>query len=189
MPRRHHLPHHRCRVFHDLGTIHLLQVREWEFLVQWQDLETILSTPLKVWHDLVHQDQELQGQELDQKVELPDQEQDLPVQVELAQHLVQRNQDSVAVLRVEDSQEEDQPAVAVAVLVEELPERLVRAEHAEAEEPESQSALREKNSNKEVFQALVAQLCHAVMEQQLIVCAAVHRFKISQTRLMPMPVS
>jgi hypothetical protein len=103
--------------------------------------------------------------------------------------LVQRNQDSVAVLRVEDSQEEDQPAVAVAVLVEELLERLVRAEHAEAEEPESQSEPREKNSNKEVFQALVAQLCHAVMEQQLFVCAVVHRFKTSQTRLMPMQVS
>jgi hypothetical protein len=102
---------------------------------------------------------------------------------------VEQNQDSVAVLRVEDSQEEDQPAVAVAVLVEELQERLVRAEHAEAEELESQSAPREKNSNKEVFQALVAQLCHAVMEQQLFVCAVVHRFKTSQTRLMPMPVS
>jgi gamma-glutamyl:cysteine ligase YbdK (ATP-grasp superfamily) len=95
----------------------------------------------------------------------------------------------VAVLRVEDSQEEDQPAVAVAVLVEELLERLVRVVPAEAEEPESQSEPREKNSNKEVFQALVAQLCHAVMEQQLFVCAAVHRFKTSQTRLMPMPVS
>jgi gamma-glutamyl:cysteine ligase YbdK (ATP-grasp superfamily) len=122
-------------------------------------------------------------------VELPDQEQDQPVQVELVQHLVERNQDSVAVLRVEDSQEEDQPAVAVAVLVEVLLERLVRAEHAEAEEPENQSAPKEKNSNKEVFQALVAQLCHAAMEQPLFVCAEVHQFKTSQTRLMPMPVS
>jgi hypothetical protein len=176
-------------VFQDLETIRLLQVREWVFLDQWRDQETIHLIPLKVWPALAHQDRVLQDQELDQKVELPDQEQDLPVQVELVQHLVQRNQDSVAVLRGEDSQEEDQPAVEVAVSVEELLERLVRAEHAEAEEPESQSALREKNSNKEVFQALVAQLCHAVMEQQLFVCAVVHRFKTSQTRLMPMPVS
>jgi hypothetical protein len=176
-------------VFHDLETIRLLQVREWEFLVQWQDLETIPSTPLKVWHDLVLQDLVHQDQELDQKVELPDQELDQQVPVELARHLVQQNLDSVAVLLVEGSQEEDQPVVAVAVLVEELQERLARAEHAEAEEPESQSAPREKNSNKEVFQALVAQLCHAVMEQQLFVCAEVHQFKTSQTRLMPMPVS
>jgi hypothetical protein len=176
-------------VFQDLETIRLLQVREWVSLARWQDQETIHLTPLKVWPDLEQRDQVPQDLELDQKVELPDQEQDLPVQVELAQHLVQRNQDSVAVLRVEDSQEEDQPAVAVAVLVEELRERLVRVEHAEADEPESQSAPREKNSNKEVFQALAAQLCHAVMEQQLFVCAAVHRFKTSQTRLMPMPVS
>jgi hypothetical protein len=122
-------------------------------------------------------------------VELPDQEQDQPVQVELVQHSVAQSQDLVAVLQVQVSQEEGQPAVAVAVLVEELLERLVRVEPAEADEPESQSALREKNSNKEVFQALVAQLCHAVMEQQLFVCAVVHRFKTSRTRLMPMPVS
>jgi hypothetical protein len=176
-------------VFHDLETIRLLQVREWVFLARWQDLETIRLTPLRVWQDLVHQDQVHQDLELDQKVELPDQELDQPVQVELARHLVQQSQDLVAVLLVEDSQEEDQPVVAVAVLVEELQERLVRVVPVEAEEPESQSALREKNSNKEVFQALVAQLCHAVMEQQLFVCAVVHRFKTSQTRLMPMPVS
>jgi hypothetical protein len=176
-------------VSQDLETIHLLQVREWVFLAQWQDLETIHLIPLKVWPAQVRQDLVLQDQELDQKVEHQDLEQDQPVLVELVQHLVEQSLDLVAVLRVEDSREEDQPAVAVAVLVEELLERLVRAEHAEAEEPESQSALREKNSNKEVFQALVAQLCHAVMEQQLFACAVVHRFKTSQTRLMPMPVS
>jgi hypothetical protein len=167
----------------------LLQVKDWAFLAQWQDLETIHSTRLKVWHAQVRQDQAHQDLALDQKVELQDQEQDQPVQVELVQHSVEQSRDSVAVLPVEDSLEEDQPAVAVAVLVEELLERLVRVEHAEAEEPESQSALREKNSNKEVFRVLVAQLCHAVMEQQLFVCAVVHRFKTSQTRLMPMPVS
>jgi hypothetical protein len=176
-------------VFQDLETIRLLQVREWEFLDQWQDLETIHLTPLKVWHDLVQQDQVHQGQMRDQKVDLPDLEQDLLVQVELVQDLVEQNQVLVAVPQLEDSQVEDQPAVAVAVLVEELLERLVRVEHAEAEEPASPSAPREKNSNKEVFQALVAQLCHVAMEQQLFVCAVVHRFKTLQTRLMPMPVS
>jgi hypothetical protein len=189
MPLSHHLLHRRCQVFQDPETIRLLQVREWEFLVQWQDLETILSTPLKVWHDLVLQDQVHQDQELDQKVELPDQELDQLVQVGLVQHLVEQNPDSVAVLQVEDSQQEDQPVVVAAVLVGELLERLVKVEPAEAEEPASPSALREKNSNKEVYQALVAQLCHAAMEQQLFVCAAVHRFKTSQTGLMPMPVS
>jgi hypothetical protein len=167
----------------------LLLVREWVFLVRWQDLETIHSTPLRVWHDLVLQDRVHQDQVLDQKAGLPDQELDQQVQVELVQHLVEQNLDSGVVLRVEDSQGEDQPVVEAAVLVEELPERLVRVEPAEAEERESQSAPREKNSNNEVFQAWVAQLCHAVMEQQLFVCAEVHRFKTSQTRLMPMPDS
>jgi hypothetical protein len=176
-------------VFQDLETIHLPQVREWEFLDQWQDLETIHSTQLKVWHALVQQDRVRQDQVQDQKQELLDLEQDLLVQAEFVQDLVERNQDLVAVLQLEDSQVEDQLAAAVAVLAEELLERLVRVEHAEAEEPASPSAPREKNSNKEVFQALVAQLCHVAMEQQLFVCDAVHRFKTSQTRLMPMPVS
>jgi hypothetical protein len=99
-------------------------------------------------------------------VEHQDLEQDLLVQVELVRHLVEQNRDLVAVLQAEDSQVEVQPEVAVEVSAEELLERLVRVERAAAEKPESQSAPREKNSNKEVFQALVAQLCHAVMEQQ-----------------------
>jgi hypothetical protein len=189
MPRSRHPLHPRCRVFQDLETIHLLQVREWEFLDQWQDLATIHSMPRKVWHDLVQQDLVRQDQVQDQKQELLDLEQDLLVPVELAQDLVEQSQVLVAAHQLEDSQVEDQPAVAAAVLAEELLERLVKVEHAEAEEPESPSAPREKNSNKEVFQALVAQLCHAAMEQQLFVCAAVHRFKTSQTRSMPMPVS
>jgi hypothetical protein len=167
----------------------LLQVKGWVFLARWQDLEIIHLTPLKVWHALVRQGQVRQGQMQDQKLDLPDLGLDLQAQEELVQDLEEQNQDSVAVLQAEDSQQEDQPAVAVAVLVEELLERLVRAERAEAAEHESPSAPREKNSNKEVFQALVAQLCRAATEQQLFVCAAVHRFKTSQTRLMPMPVS
>jgi hypothetical protein len=189
MPLRVRQLHLRCQEFQDLETIHLPQLKEWEFRARWQDLETILSMPLKVWHALVLQDQVHQGQVLDLKVERQDLELDLPVQAVLVQDLAQPSQDLVAVLLAEDSQVEDLPVVAVAALAEELLERLVRVEHAEVDEPVSQSAPREKSSNKEVFQALVAQLCHAVMEQQLFVCAAVHRFKTSQTRLMPMPVS
>jgi hypothetical protein len=166
MPRRHHLQHLQCQVFQDLETIHLLQVREWVFLAQWQDLETIHSTQLKEWHALVHQDLVRQDLGQDLKVEHQDLEQDLLVQVELVRHLVEQNRDLVAVLQAEDSQVEVQPEVAVEVSAAELLERLVRVERAAAEKPESQSAPREKNSNKEVFQALVAQLCHAVMEQQ-----------------------
>jgi hypothetical protein len=184
-----HRLHLQYQGFQDLETIHLPQLREWEFRVRWQDLETIHSTQLKVWHvpvlqDLVHQDQEL-----DPKVERQDLELDLLVEAVLVQDLVEPSQDSVAVLRVEDSQVEVLPVVAVAASAEELLVPLVRAALAEAEKLASQNARREKNSNKEVFQALVAQLCHAAMEQQLFVYAAVHRFRTSQTRLMPMPVS
>jgi hypothetical protein len=144
---------------------------------------------LKVWHarvlqDLVHQDQ---GQ--DQRVVHLDLGQDQLVQAVLVQDLVEQSQDSVEVLQPEDSQAEDQPAVAVVALAEELLVPSVKAELAEAVKLASQSAPREKNSNKEVFQALVAQLCLAATEQQLFACAAVHRFKTSQTRLMQMPVS
>jgi hypothetical protein len=179
----------QCQGFQDPETIHLPQLREWEFRVRWQDLETIHSMPLKVWHALVLQDLVHQDQVHDQKVELQDPEQDLPVQAELAQVLVEQNQALVAVLLPEDSQEEDLPVVAVAALAGEPPVRLVKVALVEAEKPVSQSVPREKNSNKEVFQVLAAQLCPAVMEQQLFVCAAVHRFRTSQTRLMPTPVS
>jgi hypothetical protein len=54
---------------------------------------------------------------------------------------------------------------------------------------ESQSAPREKNSNKEVFQVLVEQLFQEEMAQQSSDCAAEHRFRTLQTRLMPMLVS
>jgi hypothetical protein len=43
--------------------------------------------------------------------------------------------------------------------------------------------------NKEVFQALEEQLFHAVMAQLLFGYVAALQSKISQTRLMPMPVS
>jgi hypothetical protein len=118
-----------------------------------------------------------------------DLEQDLPVPVAHAQDLAEQNQDSEAELQVEHSHLGDQPAVADAALVVELLEHSVRVALAEAVKLASLSAPREKNSNKEVFQALVAQLYRAVMEPQLFVCAAVHRSKISRTRLMPMPVS
>jgi hypothetical protein len=122
-------------------------------------------------------------------VEHQDREQDLQVQEVPVQDLLEPSQDLVAVLRVEDSQAEDLLVVAVAELAEEPLVPSVRAALAVEEKLASQSVPREKNSNKEVFQALVAQLCHAAMEQQLFVCAAVHRFRTSRTRLMPMPVS
>jgi hypothetical protein len=109
--------------------------------------------PLKVWHALVLQDQVHQGQVLDLKVERQDLELDLPVQAVLVQDLAQPSQDLVAVLLAEDSQVEDLPVVAVAALAEEQLVHLVKVALAEAEEPVSQSAQREKNSNKEVSRA------------------------------------
>jgi hypothetical protein len=153
MLRRHHLLLLRYREFQDLEIIHLPQVREWEFLARWQDLETIRSIPLRVWLDRAHQDPVRQDLEQDLKVDRHDLGQDQPVPVDLVQDSVQQSPDSVAVLPVEDSQEEDLPVVAVAVLAEELLVRLVKVALAEAEEPVSQSAQREKNSNKEVSRA------------------------------------
>jgi hypothetical protein len=144
---------------------------------------------LKVWLVQAHLDLELQDQVLDLKAEHQDLEQDLQVQVVLVQDLLEPSQDLVAVLRVEDSQAEDRLVVAVAELAEEPPEPSVKVALAVEERLASQSAPREKNSNKEVFQVLVAQLCHAAMEPQSYVCVAVHRFRTSQTRLMPMLVS
>ena len=109
--------------------------------------------PLRVWLDRAHQDPAHQDPAQDPKAEQHDLGQDQPVPVDLVQDLVQQSQDLVAALPVEDSQAEVLPAVAVAVLAEELLERLVRVALAEAEELVSQSAQREKNLNKEVSRA------------------------------------
>jgi hypothetical protein len=189
MPQSHHRRHHLFQEFQDQEIIHLHRPKEWVFLVRWQDLETILLTQLKEWQGQERKDLEVQDLDQDPKVHRHDLEQDLPVPVAHAQDLAEQNQDSEAELQVEHSHLGDQPAVADAALVVELLEHSVRVALAEAVKLASLSAPREKNSNKEVFQALVAQLYRAVMEPQLFVCAAVHRSKISRTRLMPMPVS
>jgi len=54
---------------------------------------------------------------------------------------------------------------------------------------ESQREQSAKNSNYVQHLALVELLFHAVMATQLSVYVVVHRFKTSQTRLMPMQVS
>ena len=103
--------------------------------------------------------------------------------------LVELSQDSVEALQLERSQVEDQLAVAVAVSAAEPPVHSVRVELAGAVKLASQSALREKNSNKEVFQALVEQLFQEEMATQSSDCAVELPFRTLQTRLMPMLVS
>jgi hypothetical protein len=122
--------------------------------------------PLKVWQDLVHQDQVLLDQELDQKVANLDRvDQDLVVQVVHDQDLVLRNLEWVAAHLVVSQ--------VVLRLVEEVAElaavpqvRLVKVAQEVNLRLESLSALREKNSNKEVFQVLVEQLFQEEMAQQ-----------------------
>jgi hypothetical protein len=91
----------------------LPQVREWAFLVQWQDLATILLTQLKVWRDLELQDQVRHVLEQDLRVDPIVQVQDLAA-AELVQVLVGPSQVLVAVHPEVGSQPEVQPEVAVA---------------------------------------------------------------------------
>jgi hypothetical protein len=152
--------------FQDQETTHLRLAREWEFLVQWQDLETILSMRLKAWHDLVLQDRAHQDQEQDLMVEqLVPAEQDLVGQAAHAQDLVLQNLAWAAEL-LEDSQVVQQLAVEAAELVAVPQVHLVKVAQEVKAKLENQSALREKNSNKEVFQALVEQLFQEEMAQQ-----------------------
>jgi hypothetical protein len=81
------------------------------------------------------------------------------------QDLDLRNLDWVEVHR-EVSQVVLQLAVEVAVLEAVQQVLLVKAAQEVNQRPESQSALREKNSNKEVFQVLVEQLFQEEMAQQ-----------------------
>jgi hypothetical protein len=183
MLQSHHRQGLRFQEFQDLETIHSHRLREWVFLVRWLDLETIHSTQLRVWQDQVHKDLELQDLEHDLMVHRRDLEQDQLVLAAPALDSVDQNRVLAAALPVEHSQPEVRPAVADAALAAELLEHSVRAALAEVVKLASPSVPREKNSNKEVFQALVAQLCHAAMEPRLFVCAGVHQFKISRTRL------
>jgi hypothetical protein len=81
------------------------------------------------------------------------------------QGLVLRNQDWEAVHR-EVSRVVLQLAEEVAVLAAVQLVLLVRVAQEVNLRPENQSALREKNSNKEVFQVLVEQLFQEEMAQQ-----------------------
>jgi hypothetical protein len=122
--------------------------------------------PHKVWQDLAHQDRVQLDLDLDQKAENFDQVvQDQVVPEEHVQDLDLRNLDWVEVHR-EVSQVVLQLAVEVAVLAAVQQVLLVKAAQEVNQRPESQSALREKNSNKEVFQVLVEQLFQEEMAQQ-----------------------
>jgi hypothetical protein len=122
--------------------------------------------PHKVWQDLAHQDRVHLDLDLDQKVVNFDQVvQDQVVPEAHVQDLDLRNLDWVEVHR-EVSQVVLQLAVEVAVLAAVQLVLLVKAAQEVNQRPESQSALREKNSNKEVFQVLVEQLFQEEMAQQ-----------------------
>jgi hypothetical protein len=144
----------------------LPRVKEWEFRVQWQDLETIHSMPLKVWQDLEHQDRVRLAQVLDQRVANSDRvDQDQVVPEVHVQDLVLQNQDWGA--------EHREVSPVVLQLVEEAAELaavpqvlLVKVAQEVNLRQESQSARREKNSNKEVFQVLVEQLFQEEMAPQ-----------------------
>jgi hypothetical protein len=122
--------------------------------------------PHKVWQDLAQLDRVQLDLALDQKVENFDQlVQDQVVPEVHVQDLDLRNLDWVEVHR-EVSQVVLQLAVEVAVLAAVQQVLLVKAAQEVNQRPESQSALREKNSNKEVFQVLVEQLFQEEMAQQ-----------------------
>jgi hypothetical protein len=113
---------------------------------------------------------------------------DQVVPAALAQDLVLQNLDLVA--EPPEDFLEDQVLVAVAAeSVAEPQVRLVKVALAVKARQENPSVQNEKNLNKEVSQALEEQLFHAVMAQLSLGCGAALQSKISQTRLMPMPVS
>jgi hypothetical protein len=121
---------------------------------------------LKAWRDLVLQDRAHQDQEQDLMVEqLVPAERDPVVQAAHAQDLVLQNQAWAAEL-LEDFQDVQQLAVEAAELVAVPQVHLVKVAQEVKAKLENQSALREKNSNKEVFQASVEQLFQEEMAQQ-----------------------
>jgi hypothetical protein len=145
--------------------------------------------PHKVWQDPGQRDLAQLDLDLDQKAASSDQVvQDQVVPQAHVQDLVLRNLDWVAVHR-EVSQVVLQRVEEVAVLAAEQLVLLVKVAQEVNLRPENQSALREKNSNKEAFQVLVEQLFQEEMAQQYSDCAAELRFRTLPTRLMPMPVS
>jgi hypothetical protein len=82
----------------------------------------------------------------------------------------------------------DQVPVVVVVVAVQLVHS-VRVDQETLLRLESQRGQSAKNSNYVQHQALVELLFHAVMATQLSVYVVAHRFKTSQTRLMPMQVS
>ena len=79
------------------------------------------------------------------------------------------------------------PVVAVAVAA--RPVHSVRAAHAVRPRLASRSVRNAKSSNREWLRASVAQLCLVATATPSFVCVADPASRISQTRLMPMPVS
>jgi hypothetical protein len=122
--------------------------------------------PHRAWQDLAHQDRVHLDLDLDQKAENLDQVvQDQVVPEAHVQDLDLRNQDWVEEHR-EVSQVVLQLAVEVAVLAAVQLVLLVKVAQEVNLRPENQSARREKNSNKEVFQVLVEQLFQEEMALQ-----------------------
>jgi|LauGreSuBDMM15SN_2_FD.fasta_scaffold515836_1 hypothetical protein len=122
--------------------------------------------PHKVWQDPGQRDLAQLDLDLDQKAASSDQVvQDQVVPEAHVQDLVLRNLDWVAVHR-EVSQVVLQRVEEVAVLAAEQLVLLVKVAQEVNLRPENQSALREKNSNKEAFQVLVEQLFQEEMAQQ-----------------------
>jgi hypothetical protein len=122
---------------------------------------------LRAWQDLAHQDRVQLDLDLDQKVANLDQvDQDLVVQVVHALDSALRNLEWVAQVPLVVSRVVPQLAEEVVELAAVQQELLVKVAQEVNLRPENQSALREKNSNKEVFQVLVEQLFQEEMAQQ-----------------------
>jgi hypothetical protein len=122
--------------------------------------------PHKVWQDLGQRDLAQLDLDLDQKVANLDQVvQDQVVPEAHVQDLVPQNLEWVAQVHLVVSQDVLQLAEGVAVLAAVQLVLLVKVAQEVNLRPESQSALREKNLNKEVFQVLVEQLSQEEMAQ------------------------
>jgi hypothetical protein len=178
--------------FHVRVTILLPRTRAWVSHAQWQDQAITHSLRTKVWDALDNQvlaqvDLVLQAQVVlllgRADLVLPEQV-DLLVQAALVQ--------LVLALQVEHQASvvlaEDQALVAVVVVAVQLvlSVRAVLETHLRLE---SQRERNVKNLNYVQRLASVEQLFHAVMATLLFDFVAVHLFKTSQTRLMPMLVS
>jgi hypothetical protein len=142
---------------------------------EWLDQELVVQVQ-------IGQAQDQTAQRLDRVVK------DQAAQAALVQDLVLQNLDLVGE-PPEHFLEDRELVVGDAESVAELQERLVKVALADRARQENPNAQNVKSSNKEVSQALVEQLFHAVMAQQLFGYVAVLQSKTSQTRLMQMPVS